>query len=93
MPRLNIWIDAMKLARIDRYCAEHKLKRSTLLTRGALSIVNAQPIPRCDYCMKPSIGRYGIQAYDWNVGDINVSKYLCTTHLTKAQGESEVKPL
>ena len=91
--KVMLWIDAMKLARIDAYCKEHKLSRSTLLTRGALSIVNSQPIPKCDMCKLPSIGQYELLVHTWDQGEQTVTKYLCATHHRLATSEAEVKQI
>lgn len=85
-----MYIEPMKLSRIDSYCKEHDLSRSQLLVRGALSIVNSQPIPKCDYCPKPSIGRYSVLTHSWDSGEVTLEKNLCSSHLTKARSESEV---
>ena len=90
MGKVTVYIDGMKLARIDKYCQEHKIARSTLLTRGALSIVNSQPIERCEYCKNPSIGKFRLTVHNWDSGESVVDKYLCSFHLNKAKAESEV---
>lgn len=90
MPRVNVHIEAMALKRIDAYCKEKNIPRSKLFVRGALSMVNSQPIPRCQFCKSPSMGKYNVSVHTWDQGEMNQEYQLCTFHLKKAQSEGEV---
>ena len=93
MPRVNISIPAMKLKRIDTFCNEKNIPRSVLLVRGAMSIVNSQPVQNCEFCKNPSIGKFSILSQTWDRGEIKLEKYLCAFHLNKARSESEISEI
>lgn len=88
MPRLNIYIPAMKLSVIDLYCKERKVSRSALLTNCALSMINAtRGNVRCDFCGKPALGKYNMTVYDYESGEAGGVKKLCAYHKKKAENE------
>lgn len=91
--KVTIYVPAMKLKRIKQYCEEKGIPMSTVFTRGAMSIANSQPIPKCDYCKNPSMGKYEVTVQDWSQGEINQEHRLCAYHLKKAQDEGEVTEL
>lgn len=95
MSKVLIYIEGMKLRKIDAYCAEKGISRSKLFTRGALSIVHAQPLPKCEivFCKNPSMGKFEITVYDWQDGEKKETKSLCEFHRKKAATEGEVKEL
>ena len=93
MSRVNISVEAMKLKRIQEYAKEKHIPVSKIFVRGAMSIVNTQPIKKCEYCHNPSIGRFRILTQDWEQGELTLEKYLCSFHLNQAKTESEVTEL
>lgn len=58
-----------------------------------MAIINSAPVSNCQFCRRPSIGRFSVVAYDMNLGEISKEIYLCDDHLKKAKSESEVKEL
>jgi hypothetical protein len=95
MPRINVWIEAMKLKKIDAYCKERGISRSRLLVRGALSMAHSQPIPPCEYsgCRNPSIGKYKVLLHDWETGESENEMRLCAYHYKKAKAEGEIEEI
>lgn len=80
----------MKLKAIDFYCQEHKLKRSNLLVNATLSYINSKGKVKCDFCSNASQGKYQMQIYDWEAGEQDVTKNLCSFHYEKAKKEGVV---
>ncbi len=91
--KITIYVTPMKLRRIRSYCKEHELPLSRLFTRGAMMIVNSQPVQQCKMCRRPSVGKFEILVHDWNAGETKNVVYLCEEHKRKAEGESEVREL
>ena len=87
MPRVNLYIPAMKLNIIDVYCKENHTARSTLLTNAALSLINRKGNIRCSFCSQPSIGKHEIVAYDPIEGESKQIKHLCSVHRQRAEKE------
>ncbi len=91
MPRVNIYVPAMKLKVIDLYCKEKKHNRSDFLTNCALSLINASRGIKCDFCFKPAVGEYNLTIYDLEKGETKMTKKLCQYHLQKAKSEGAVE--
>jgi len=93
MHKVTVYIPAMKLKLIDDYCKEKKIARSRLLVRGAMAIVNKTPKKKCKMCSRNSIGKFRVDYYDLEVGEVSEDAYLCQYHLDKAKREQEVEEL
>ncbi|MDD5006693.1 MAG: hypothetical protein PHS33_09370 [Candidatus Omnitrophica bacterium] len=88
MPKLTVYVPAMKLKVIDLYCEEKKIPRSALLVNCAVSFINATHRNiKCDYCAKPALGKYSLVVYDWSSGEKKEIKNLCEYHVRKAENE------
>lgn len=92
MAKVLVYIDGMKLKKIDAYCENKKISRSKLFVRGALALAHEQPLPRCEteMCKNPSMGRYQIIVNDWEQGELKKTMNLCEYHRKKASSEGEV---
>lgn len=93
MSKVLIYIPTMKLKLIDAYCKEKGISRSRLLVRGAMSMAHSQMIPKCNFCFNASVGKYRISVHDWETGEKVEERFLCQSHLQKAQAEGEVEDL
>lgn len=91
MPKVSVYIPAMKLRYIDAYCKDRKIARGVLLVNSAMSVINSKGTINCSFCKRPSIGKYSITTYDWQQGDTTTEKNLCEEHLKKAKTEGSVK--
>jgi hypothetical protein len=91
--RVNVFVTQAQLKTIDDYCVAHKLKRSNLLINSAMAYINRKGEIRCDYCGKPSIGRFKITVYNWESGESQGEKNLCEYHYGVARKEGEVQSI
>ena len=88
MGKFTIYAPAMKLKLIDLYCQEKKIARSTFLINCAISFINAtKGNIRCDFCTRPTQGKYKLTIYDMATGEREEIKNLCSYHYEKAKKE------
>ena len=93
MSKLTIYVSPLKLQRIRSYSEEKKVSLSSIFVRGALAIVNSQPVRACSFCKNSSLGHFELSVYDLNLGENKRVVDLCEFHLKKAKGEGEVREL
>lgn len=93
MPKVTIYIPAMKLKVIDMYCAERKIARGVLLANAAMSVINAKGNVKCEYqsCTRPAIGQYSVIFYTVESGEEEKTLRLCEFHLQGAKKAGVVK--
>lgn len=92
MPKISVYVPAMKLKVIDAYCEEHKIARGVLLANAAMRVINAQGGVKCDYCKRnPSVGRYHVEIYNPDIGMEEKTLNLCESDLKKAKLQGVVK--
>lgn len=91
MSKLTIYIPAMTLKRIDMYCKENNVTRSRLLVESTLRVINSKVQIKCDFCNAPAIGQYMMRVYDWEHGEKEEQKKLCTFHHGKAKREGAIE--
>ena len=94
MPRVNIYIPAMKLRPIDLYCKDRGIARGVLLANAALSVINARGEGiKCEFmgCHNPALGKYIITIYSTELGEDTKTLNLCEPHYLKAKKEGTVK--
>ena len=78
----------MKIKVIDAYCQEKKISRSTFLTNCAISLIYAtKGNIKCDFCTRPTQGKYKLTIYDMTLGEKTEVKNLCPYHYQKAKNE------
>jgi len=93
MSKVTIYVPGMKLKLIKDYCTERKVPMSTIFTRGAMGIINKVPLPKCKFCSRPSIGKFKVNAYDPDLGDITEEVTLCQSHYDEVKKRNEVNEI
>lgn len=95
MPRVNIYIPAMKLKLIDLYCKDRNVVRSQLLVNAAMSVVNSRAKIRCEFqgCARSAIGKYKLTVYSTDIGEDEKVLNLCEFHYNGAKREGVVKEI
>ena len=90
MPKLTMYVPAMKLKVIDAYCAEKGIARSALMTNCTLSFLNSRQGAKvqCEKCKRnAAVGKYNLVIHDWNAGETDTDMNLCQYCLDKAKKE------